>query len=277
MHARVKGPRLRKIDVRIPERLAPFDGRTPLLDDGEQALLKRIDGQSTVNALASSMGLADADVGRSLAKMERLRLVTFLAQRRTASSLPPVRLRSGMRPALDTIPSVPDSPPANEAKEANEANEAGAASVEPATESPSRDAADPYAIDEAQGFILLQRTLVAAMCGRLGELSHYEVLGIPRTASSDMITRAYFVLVSAFHSQRFVQESIGVRRDHMDAVRAHATLAHETLASPSRRAVYDVLLFSLARTRDADGARENRSHLEARTTLMGIGPLPRGR
>jgi hypothetical protein len=275
MHARAKGPKLRKIDVRIPELSTPLLGRSPLLDDREHALLRRIDGQSTVNALASSMGLAVTDVARALAKMERLRLVTFLAQRRTASSSPPVRLRSGMRPAMATIPSVFESPPP--------ANVEAGTGIE-TKEGLSSPDMEPLVLEEeplSLGF--LERGLVAAIAGRLGELTHYEVLGVPTGAHADVITRAYFVLVSAFHSGRFSEESSGVRRDHLDAVRARATLAHDTLSSAERRAVYDVLLYSLARTRQVHGADDLSAdsagppHPEARPTLTGLGPLPRER
>jgi hypothetical protein len=109
MHERAKRPQVRKIDVRVPtlsERGAPWE--SPLLDDVDRAIGRRIDGECTVHALTSALGLADDVVASSLAKLERLRLVALAEPRRSSlnPSPPPVRLQAGPRPAMATLPAT---------------------------------------------------------------------------------------------------------------------------------------------------------------------------
>jgi hypothetical protein len=105
MQSRAKSaPKLRKIDLRIPvlhDRGAGWD--TPLFDSADRALLQAIDGQSTVRDLAAATGRTEEETARSLAKLERLALITF-AEAAKRPAVRPKRLQSGTRPAMKTCP-----------------------------------------------------------------------------------------------------------------------------------------------------------------------------
>ena len=109
MEARTKStPKLRKIDVRVPVLAEPSDACDPrLLNAVDRTLLRAIDGRSTVHAIAADQGLSDEDLAPLLAKLERLGVIEFAGVDPRPTASPPHRLKSGMRPALDTIPSVP--------------------------------------------------------------------------------------------------------------------------------------------------------------------------
>ena len=106
MQARAKrAPKLRKIDIRVPvlqKRGAGCD--TPLFDAVDRAVLRAVDGQSTVRAIAVATGRPDDVVARSIERLERLRVITFLTSDPRPAAEPPKRLVSGVRPALKTFP-----------------------------------------------------------------------------------------------------------------------------------------------------------------------------
>lgn len=106
MQARAKrAPKLRKIDIRVPVLLKRGAGcDTPLFDAVDRAVLRAIDGESNVRAIAVATGRPDDVVARSLERLERLRVVTFLAADARPAAEPPKRLASGVRPALKTFP-----------------------------------------------------------------------------------------------------------------------------------------------------------------------------
>jgi DNA-binding transcriptional MocR family regulator len=110
MNARAKRPRLKKIDVRVPVvSSSDIDAQWSALDAVDRTLLRNIDGQSTVNALASTLGVSEAQILSALEKLERRGLVVLAARRPTTKSSPPRRLQSGMRPASRTLPSIEPS------------------------------------------------------------------------------------------------------------------------------------------------------------------------
>jgi hypothetical protein len=106
MEARTKrAPKLRKIDIRVPVPQERGAGRdAPLFDAVDRALLRAIDGRATVHSIAVAAGRSDEEVARSLAKLERLQIISFATGSRRPVKEPPKRLESGMRPALATLP-----------------------------------------------------------------------------------------------------------------------------------------------------------------------------
>lgn len=90
-------------------------------------------------------------------------------------------------------------------------------------------------------------TDVRALIGQRAKLisddgSHYEILGITRTADAEAIRKAYFAIARRLHPDRL--QSIGFVDDARDAHRvfAHINTAFGVLSDPVRRAEYDNLL-----------------------------------
>jgi hypothetical protein len=106
MQARAKSaPKIRKIDIRVPVlQDCGVGGDTPLFDSVDRSLLQAIDGQATVHDLAVATGRTDEETAQSLAKLESLRRIRFVEAAKRATSGPPKRLESGVRPAMKTMP-----------------------------------------------------------------------------------------------------------------------------------------------------------------------------
>ncbi len=72
--------------------------------------------------------------------------------------------------------------------------------------------------------------------------SHYEVLGIPRTASKDTIRSAYFELAKSYHLDRFSNVSLGDYRQVAEEVFRKISEASRVLSDDNERSNYDVYL-----------------------------------
>jgi hypothetical protein len=102
-------PKLRKIDVRVPVLVKPREASRncgPL----DYAVLRLVDGHATVHAIATTAGVSDEEIARALDRLEEAGLLLFVEpKKRRASSPPPTRLDSGIRPALKTVPSFTEA------------------------------------------------------------------------------------------------------------------------------------------------------------------------
>jgi hypothetical protein len=98
-------PKLRKIDIRVPVLQARDAWNdVPLLNTVDRAVMGALDGVATVHAITLVSGQSEEDVVRSFEKLERFGVILFAPPSRRSVSAPPQRLRSGMRPALKTLP-----------------------------------------------------------------------------------------------------------------------------------------------------------------------------
>jgi curved DNA-binding protein CbpA len=70
--------------------------------------------------------------------------------------------------------------------------------------------------------------------------THYETLGIPRTAKPEQIRRAYRVLVRRFHPDLFPDGS--KEQAHAGERLRQVNAAYAILSRPQQRATYDVKL-----------------------------------
>ncbi|MBZ0271840.1 response regulator [bacterium] len=73
----------------------------------------------------------------------------------------------------------------------------------------------------------------------LGELNHYELLGVPRDAGVDQVKAAYFMLSTRFHDHNMVGRSGAQTRRRADAIFQALTNAYVTLIQPDSRRAYD--------------------------------------
>ncbi len=86
------------------------------------------------------------------------------------------------------------------------------------------------------------RLYILELHERLKKLSHYEVLGVVRTADRKDIKRAYFTFAGQFHPDRFRNKRLGSFKRMIEEIFARATLAHDTLTVADQRAAYDAML-----------------------------------
>lgn len=75
--------------------------------------------------------------------------------------------------------------------------------------------------------------------------THYELLGVPRTADRKAIRDAYFNLSKRFHPDVFFRRELGVYRSRIDEVFRMLTRAYDVLSNPRQRAGYDLHLANL--------------------------------
>ncbi|HEX8557751.1 MAG TPA: DUF4388 domain-containing protein [Pyrinomonadaceae bacterium] len=72
--------------------------------------------------------------------------------------------------------------------------------------------------------------------------THYEVLGVTRTAPPEEVKRVYYSYARRLHPDRFRRDADEQTRQRVDAAFARVTQAYETLKDPKLRAAYDLKL-----------------------------------
>lgn len=72
--------------------------------------------------------------------------------------------------------------------------------------------------------------------------THYEVLGVRRSATADEVKRAYYSHARRLHPDRFRRDASEELRQQIDASFARIAQAYETLKDASLRAAYDLKL-----------------------------------
>jgi curved DNA-binding protein CbpA len=83
---------------------------------------------------------------------------------------------------------------------------------------------------------------------RIDWLTHYELLGVPREASPDQISEAYFERSRLFHPDLRHREDLAQFEKELTAVFDRLKQANEVLSDPDRRAAYDQALESAPAT-----------------------------
>lgn len=68
---------------------------------------------------------------------------------------------------------------------------------------------------------------------------HYEVLGLPRQATTAEIKASYYQLAKKLHPDRHHHSEQSDLRSQLETLFAHITQAYETLTDPAQRAAYD--------------------------------------
>ncbi|MDT5272726.1 MAG: hypothetical protein QOH49_4912 [Acidobacteriota bacterium] len=76
--------------------------------------------------------------------------------------------------------------------------------------------------------------------------THYEVLGVARSASTEDVKRAYYSHARRLHPDRFRRDADEETRQRIDAAFARISQAYDTLRDSALRAVYDLKLVKKA-------------------------------
>jgi curved DNA-binding protein CbpA len=77
---------------------------------------------------------------------------------------------------------------------------------------------------------------------RIDWLTHYELLGVPRDASPEKVSEAYFERSRLFHPDLRHREDLATFEKELSAVFERMKKAFETLSDPENRALYDQAL-----------------------------------
>jgi curved DNA-binding protein CbpA len=115
--------------------------------------------------------------------------------------------------------------------------------------------AEPARPDDGDDGIDLEsahRHRIDALHSKLDTATHYEILGVERTADKKAIKRAYFELASLYHPDRFFRKNLGSYKQKMEALFGRITIALDVLASKTDRAEYDEYLGDVAQTREIE-------------------------
>lgn len=83
------------------------------------------------------------------------------------------------------------------------------------------------------------RKWIVEMHRQLERLTHYDLLGLRRSADAKEVKRAYFRIAGLIHPDRFFKKRVGPYKPMIDAIFTRVSEAHDTLRAPEARAQYD--------------------------------------
>jgi curved DNA-binding protein CbpA len=196
----------------------------------EAFVLSRIDGQLTARDLATMTGMDEAALEGTLHRLADLGAVAWEGER------PVVRVE----PKSDR----PAEPPPRRMRQP--AVETYQAMLEPAK---ALALYDPAELDEDCDLPEERRRSVLDTFYRLDDLTHYELLDVPQTATKKDIKDAYYRLASEYHPDRYFRKNLGSFKQKMELVFGRITQAHDTLTRKQTREEYDDYLKTLQSTR----------------------------
>jgi curved DNA-binding protein CbpA len=241
-----------------PPESAP-DGETLTrlgLGPTEAFILSRVTEQTTLAGLLLVGGLPEAETRRAA---YALALAGLLGRPNRAAAFTPEEIRKAAASVqADTAPSSPDRvPPSPESQPfataapagsgLTEATKGGASSGFAADRDTATQAERPATGDSQEEVRAAMEELLEM--GR--KETHYEVLGVGRSAQPDEIKRAYYSVARRLHPDRFRRDAGGEFVRQLDVSFARVTQAYEVLKDSSQRAVYDMKL-----AKQADAAKQ---------------------
>lgn len=101
---------------------------------------------------------------------------------------------------------------------------------------------------------LEHRTYLLDVHDRLATISHYELLGVPRSADKKTIKNAYYRITGSVHPDRFFRKRLGSYKSKMEAIFTRLEDAYRTLTAADARAKYDATLGPEAPAPQAPGS-----------------------
>jgi curved DNA-binding protein CbpA len=234
----------RSIASLIPKPVPALDIRALPIGPMEAFVLSRVDGRASDAEIALLTGLGVADVTQLLRRLDDLGAVSY-GQPPTSPSgpkhAPPPKGLIGVwasgaqprqppveAPVITDAPDTPDPP-----------------------DTPPSDY-DPAELDEPADIAPARKRTVLDLYYKLDKLSHYELLGVTRTANKKAIKSSYFGVVSTFHPDKYYGKSLGSFKPKLERIFQRVTQAHDTLTHPKQREEYDRFLDSQLATRALD-------------------------
>ena len=99
------------------------------------------------------------------------------------------------------------------------------------------------------------RKWIVEMHKQLDRLTHYDLLGLRRTADAKDVKRAYFRIAGMIHPDRFFKKRVGAYKPMIDAIFERVSQAHDTLRAAETRAQYDEALDAFLNSDARAGSR----------------------
>jgi curved DNA-binding protein CbpA len=134
---------------------------------------------------------------------------------------------------------------------------------------------NPADLAEAADLDIDRRKAILFAEAKLGEWTHWEVLGLPWNAGIDAVRAAYIDQVKVFHPDRYPGKKLGSYRGRLERVFRRVTEARDVLTSEEKRAAYALATApALERTRiEARRLEDERRAVERRGRLARHNPL----
>jgi DnaJ-domain-containing protein 1 len=219
------------------ETVTPTEGALERAERGVQLLpaeafvLSRVSAPSSLGEVVAVSGLPEAETRRAV---YALTLGGLLARGRWPRALPDDVLRAAARLAQ---------------ADAQRGEQESAQKVQP-------EARPAEPVEEAD-----RRGTVEELLALARGTTHYEVLGVARSASPDDIKRAYYSLARRLHPDRFRRDADAAAQQKIDAAFARIAQAYDTLKDSSARAAYDL---KLSKQRSAPRREESAPRAESK-------------
>ncbi len=210
-----------------PRLTSGLDVRSLPLSPEQAFVLSRVDGSATVSGIAASTGLPEERVAAALERLHELGAISY-----GGSSKPPERKSS--------------EPPRR-----SSSVRLRAVVEEPAPRMAIHPAAATYDLSELDEEVDLKldvKRQVLDTYYRLGQLTHYQVLGVEEAADKAAIKAAYCGLVGTFHTDRYYGKNLGTFKNKLEKVFGALTKAYDTLSRKRSRTDYDRYLAARRRT-----------------------------
>ncbi|HZI18066.1 MAG TPA: DUF4388 domain-containing protein [Pyrinomonadaceae bacterium] len=216
------------------------------LSPAEGFVFSRVTGQTTLAELLLVGGLPEAETRRAVYALALAGLLarpnvepTFTPEaiRKAAASGPASGSASGPAPAP---PASADADAADEAQATSTAGRPTDAHAQPPAAGPQ---SPPAASQPSGGGTYDEvRAAMEELLDLARKETHYEVLGVVRSAAPEEIKRAYHSIARRLHPDRFRRDAAGEFVRQLDVSFARVTQAYEVLKDPSLRATYDLKL-----------------------------------
>jgi DnaJ-domain-containing protein 1 len=212
------------------QQIAPVEGFQEMMSSGlrllptEAFVMSRIYAPTTLSEVVAVSGLPEEETRRAIYVLALGGLVTRTGGPRIlpAEALKLAAKQRANAAAAAAEAAAPESPQTtSESERPSQAGERPAAAAEPES--------------DRHGTI---EELLALARGA----THYEVLGVARSASTDDMKRAYYSHARRLHPDRFRRDADEETRQRIDAAFARVAQAYDVLRDSALRAAYDLKL-----------------------------------
>jgi curved DNA-binding protein CbpA len=246
-------------ETHIPKLASGVDVRRLSITPMEAFVLSRVDGRASGAEIALTTGLPTSEVVAILQKLRGIGAVQYPdgvpAATTSNSGIDPTAPRPdpNVKPAVDVRIRV----------------------------AAERPAYDPRELDETADLNPERKHQILQTFHRLPELSHYELLGVARSADKKAIKSAYFDVVGRFHPDKYFGKALGGFKPKLERIFQRVTEAHDTLTRAASREEYDRYLESQQATRAFEEVKpasvdDIRREIEREAALVDQSGYPRG-
>lgn len=172
------------------------------LDSDQRTVFSFVDGKRTIEEICGLSGVGDYNALKAVYLLLALRMVE-IGELKTAEEMQFAReaVREAVQIREEKKPEAPPKP--------------------------------------AEPEMVATREMILAAYDALKTQTHYDVLGVGRSATSQEIKKAYFRLAKAYHPDRHFDPSMADLKDKLDTLFDRIHKAYDVLSSDAKRSEYD--------------------------------------